>query len=355
VDRRLPLVLLISSVLTAATAQEPDPVAGEIAKWSSLLASDTRTDKLWLDAKKNGEAALAQAAEELRKGRRLAALERMAAAGQSLGAALYAVERPSDERTHLAAFEAEWTRMGVVLKDVVRADHRTAPISTAGPAFVRALAELSASQARESYAASLEYGRNTEPQYGLYYLGAAQAHRRLLEIAQAWPAARAEKPPALRSLRSEIDALQRELLGAYHPPAAIERHPDFIVASAALKEARELDRSAFRYAALLRYLQAAQRVAMLQPPAILDMRELRQQLDRLAARLAGETDHTIGRFFIERARSALEAPGAANEGAAAAIVSQVLPRYAAALGPAPLPKAAEDPRVTVTLVRWPFT
>jgi thiol-disulfide isomerase/thioredoxin len=117
------------------------------------------------------------------------------------------------------------------------------------PALARALAELALVQACESYHASLEYGRNTEPQYGLYYLGAAHAQRGFVDFLHALPAAPAppaSSAPQLRSLRQDIDALQSRLLAAYRPPASIERHGEFIVASAALKEAREQDAAGHR-------------------------------------------------------------------------------------------------------------
>ena len=349
-------VLAVTLCATAARSQS-DPLAAEIARWTALLASDRRTDALWLDARRNGQPVLAQAEDELRQGRRLLALERLAAFKQSAGAALYVIERPAIERKDLAAFEAEWKRVGGALRDVVSADRRTSdPAADIRPAFVRALAEASLSQAREFYEASLEYGRNTEPQYGLYYLGAAQSQRGFVDIARAWPAPAEKRPPTLRPLRPEIDALQADLLTAYQPPAAIDRHSEFIVASAALKEARELDAAGRRHAALLRYLQAAQRVAMLRPSPAVGLSDLKRRLDESAARLESAVDHSVAGFFIERATSALAAPSARANGAiAAAVTMDVLPRYFAALELARPVAPAADPRVTVTLVRWPFT
>jgi hypothetical protein len=277
---------------------------------------------------------------------------------QTLGAALYTIERPAEQRAQLPAFEAEWKRMGSTLRDVVSPAGAAQDLASGvRPALMRALAELSMSQAREAYAASLEYGRNTEPQYGLYYLGAAQAHRKFLDVARGLPSAPALRPPAVRGLKAEIEALQGDLLAAYQPPAAIERHSEFIVASAALKEARELDAAGRHHAALLRYLQAAQRVAALRASTGTSSGdEVRRRLEESAARFDRDVDHSVGRFFIERAQSALaSSPGATGEAVAAAIVADVLPRYFAALDP-PRPAAAvADPRVTVTLVRWPFT
>ena len=66
-------------------------------------------------------------------------------------------------------------------------------------------------------------------------------------------------------------------------------------------------------------------------------------------------DHSLARFFIERADSALASSSDANDAVAAAVATDVLPRYLAALEPARPAPPAGDPRVTVTLVRWPFT
>ena len=344
------------TLLVAAATSAPDRIADELARWSALVASDTRTDQLWLDAKKSSGPVLSQAEEELRQGRRLVALERLAAAGQSLGAALYVTGRPPEEHKNLAAFEAEWKRMGGVLGDVLSPDGpaRTIPAGV-HPALARALAELSVSQAREMYDASLEYGRNTEPQYGLYYLGAAQAQRTFLDLARGLPEPPAARAPQLRPLPTEIQGVQADLLAAYRPPAAIDRHGDFIVASAALKEARELDASGQRYAALLRYLQAAQRVGMLRERPSIDLPSVQRALKDAETRFGGATDHSIGRFFVERAQSALATPGGTGETVAAVVAADVLPRYFAALEPARPAATAAPATVTVTLVRWPFT
>ena len=146
------------------------------------------------------------------------------------------------------------------------------------------------------------------------------------------------------------------MLAAYRPPAAIDSHGDFITTSAALKEARELDAAGLRYGALLRYLQASLRFAPLRPAVTTDPARLAERLRELDVQLAsGSVDHSLGRLFLEIAQEA-QAGGSPQDGAtAAAIAGDVLPRYFAALAPAtPAPPQAE-PRVTVTLVRWPYT
>jgi hypothetical protein len=129
------------------------------------------------------------------------------------------------------------------------------------PAALRALGEAALPQLRVYYDASLEYGRNTMPDSGLFYLGSAQAQRDFVAFARTLAERSSARAPAVRALEPELDALDKEMLAAYRPPLSIDKHPQFITASSLLKEARELDAARLRYGALLRYLQAAYRFA----------------------------------------------------------------------------------------------
>jgi hypothetical protein len=294
---------------------------------------------------------LADAGDALDKGQRHLALFRLASARQTLLAAEYVQGVAGRDP---AAFEAEWTRMGVVLRDDFGPPAKDA-LGDVRPAMVRALAEAALPQVRIYYEASLEYGRNTMPEDGLFYIGAAQASRDLARFCRSLAAPSAGAAPPLRSIRPEIDALRRELLAAYKPPASIDKHRDFITASAALKEATELDALSLRYGALLRYLQAAVRFAPVRamaPGGGALEEELQSQETRLAG---GNVDHTIGRLFLEIGRA--EAARGTPEGttSARAVALDVLPRYFAALAPAAPAPPAPAPGVTVTLVRWPYT
>ena len=148
------------------------------------------------------------------------------------------------------------------------------------------------------------------------------------------------------------------MLAAYRPPASIDRHGEFIGASSTLKEARELDAAGLRYGALLRYLQAALRFAPLRkvPPSV-DAGALAKLLRGLDARLSARgVDHSLGRLFLEAAQADVASAAAGTSPAvAAAITSDVLPRYFAALEPARPEAPKPAPKVTVTLVRWPYT
>jgi hypothetical protein len=351
------LVLALACCALAFAASAPsasDPLASEIERWTAFVKTHPATDEIWKQIKEGSETLLGRAAEALRAGRRLLALQRLAGAREQVLAATYVADRSAVQRRENADFEAEWRRMGAVL----RADLVTPTAdSLAGmrPAAVRALAEAALPQVGVYYEASLEYGRNTMPDSGLYYLGAAQAQRDFVAFARGLGEGASGTPPALRALGPELDLLETEMLAAYRPPVSIEKHPQFIGASSMLKEARELDTAGLRHGALLRYLQAAYRFAPLRAaPTMMEAAALAAELGHFAARFAaGGVDHSVGRLLLETAQSeAATESGAAN---AAAIARDVLPRYFAALEPAPAPPPRAPARVTVTLVRWPYT
>ncbi len=344
-----------------------DGIARVIADFASLLASEQSTDQLWTDAKAGVEANLKDAQAAIAVGRRWFALERIAQARQSFLATRFALTHPA-ERKDLAAFEREWTRLGATLG---AAAPKESPLDPVRPAVVRAMAEVAVAQVRINYDAGLEYGRNTQPEYGLYYVGVADAQRQFITFARGLtlnnpegssPQARAAglTPPRLRSVGAEIAAVQRELLSLYEPPASVDRHAEFIVASSALKEARQYDAQGWRYGALLRLLQGTQRTAMLRRSAPSDPDDLARQMAELRARLDDpRVDHSIGMLFVERAETALDTKTPVGYVTAATVLLDVLPRYFAAIEPAqpgtPAARTAGAPVATVTLVRWPFT
>ena len=273
----------------------------------------------------------------------------MASVRTDLEAARYLREQIAAGHSDAAGFEAEWVRVGRLLKPQLG---QPSPgwLDGVEPAAIRAIGEAALPQVRLYHEASLDYGRNTMPESGLFYLGAALAQRDLAAMCRRLSASSGDGAPPLRALGGELDALEEELLAAYRPPASIDHHAEFIAASASLKEARELDAAGLRRGALLLYLQAALRSAPLRAPS--PAGDPRAELRALEQRLTGPVDHTIGRLFLEMAQADLEEePGARP----AAIARDVLPRYFAALGPAPAPRPVPRPRVTVTLVRWPFT
>lgn len=336
-------------------ATAPDPLADEIARWKGYAASASASGELWDQIRAGGEPLLRRADAALRDGRRLLALHRLAAAREGFSSAQYLYSQPEEVRKDAARFEAEWRRVGGLLSA------GPAPAAEAldglRPAAARAIGEAALLQARVYHAASLDYAKSTVIDSGLYYMGAALAQRELPSLLRALAVDAAGEAPPLRALEGELDALESEILAAYRPPASLDRHADFIRASALLKEARELDALGLRHGALLRYLLAVQRFAPIAGAGAgePDAAAIRARLGEQAARLAGPRDHSIGRLFLETGQ-ALAGDGEDRDPAAArGIAERVLPRYFAALEPAPPAAPRPEPRATVTLVRWPYT
>lgn len=336
----------------AANAAD-DPLAAEIERWSAVLKAAPDSG-IWGQIKPGSQQALARADEHLRAGRRLLALQQLAGVRASLAAGSYLSERPAEQK-QAAGFEAEWARMGTVLRADLKPS--AAALQDVRPAAVRALGEWALSQVRGFYEASLEYGRSTMPEDGLFYLGSAQGQQELAAFMRKLSEPSSRRLPPVRALGPELDALEAELLAAYRPPASIDRHGEFIVASSMVKEARELDAAGLRYGALFRYLRAAQQIAPLRTAPPPETEALAARLRAMEERLgAGDVDHSLGRLFLESAQAdlAATAPGA-SPATAAAIVDDVLPRYFAALEPGRSQEPKPAPRATVTLVRWPYT
>jgi hypothetical protein len=363
---RRPSHLVLASILLgalgalAASTRSADPLASEIARWSEYLKTNTSTDEMWLQIKEGSDAAMARVESAMRDGRRLLALQRLAAVAPNLESAEYVASLPPEARKSDAAFETAWKNAGRELAVALRPPSPTA-FEGVAPAAVRAVGEASLAQVRVFYDASLEYERNTMPDAGYFYLGLAKAQSDFAELCRSLSRPAGLRPPPLQGLASGIDALEGELLSAYRPPASIDKHSDFIAASAALKEARELQSAGLAYGAALRYLQAALRAAPLtgKSPAMTTqeaVRKLAEVEPRLAEREGG-VDQSLGRLFLEAAQSDLAAASASNEPPvqASAIVTSVLPRYFVALEPPRAAAARPAPDVTVTLVRWPYT
>ncbi|HET8646666.1 MAG TPA: hypothetical protein VFO85_14325, partial [Vicinamibacteria bacterium] len=336
---RVPLFLAVAT-FTASLSGAAAPgttLEAEVARWSDFLRTHQAPDALWKDVKQSTEPALVRVQKALDEGHLLLALLRFAPVRENLAAAAYVGQRSPAQHQDMAAVEAEWKRMGGVL-----AAHLgpPAPAAAAGlrPALVRALAEAALPQVRIYYEASVDYGRSTTPDAGLFYLGAAQAARDFAALAGRLALPAAGAPPPLRSLAAELDTLEAEMLAAYKPPLSIDKHREFIGASSALKEARELEAAGLRHGALLRYLQAVLRFASLRGGGGLDAAGLGKRLAEAEARLDPAVDHSLARVFLQAARADLADPAApAGAATAAAVVEEVLPRYRAALGPAPAP------------------
>ena len=301
--------MLIAALLLAAAVQNPDPLAETIAQ----LKQRARPDD---------QAFIGRAEDALQHGYRMLALQRVAAILPIVEGTTYAAAHAKGD------LDAEWKRNAKIRTLAVPKDLQTAA--------VRALTEVATLEARGYYDASLDYARATSNDEGFFYLGRALGQKTFIDLARKL-SDRSDLPaPPLRSIANELDTLQKELLAAYRPPASIDRHGDFIGASAMIKEARELDQAGLRYGAMVRYLEAARRVGLITTtPAAAE-----------APALPAGVDHSIGQIYVDAAKS--------DPSTASVLANFVIPRYLAALEPASVPRAS-NAKHTITLVRWPYT
>jgi hypothetical protein len=255
-------VILAAAASSLRAVAVQDPLATEIARWVAFLREDpTAGIEMLASLKQDIEPGLLRLEKAQRDGQSLLALQRLASVQATLAPAAYLLERSPEQRKQEAEFEKEWARMGVELTADLAPPEATA-FAGVRPAAVRALGEAALPKVRILYEAALEYGRNTMPDSGLYYVGAALAQKQFAAFCRSLSTATVQAEPSLRTLEGELDALQGELLAAYRPPASIDRHREFIVASAAIKEARELEAAGLRHGALYRYLEAVLRVEL---------------------------------------------------------------------------------------------
>ncbi len=334
-----------------------DPIEAEIARWSSYIQDNPSTDEMWTQVKQVSGPVLERAAEALHDGRRWLALSRLVAAQGNLAATKYVEGIPAAESRDSTAFLAEWKRMGSDLAAELTTISPDAEVDV-HPAAVRALLETALPQVKVYYEASVDFERATDPASGFFYLGYARAQRDLAAFCRTLSIPPGPTVRELRPLDPELDALEDAVLRAYRPPASIDRHAEFITLGSSLKEARELNAAGLRHGAALRYLQAALRFAPIRGNgAGVDANEMRARLVEWDRRLSpGEVDHTLGRLFLEIAQADLAGSTADTASAVAiAVDTDVLPRYLALFEPAPPPDGKPTPRVTVTLVRWPYT
>ncbi len=348
--------------LAQAAATTPpsahDPLAAVIARWQEKVHSSASVDDEVRDLRASLAPLLAEADQALAQGKRWLALSRLERVFTDLEAADYSNAIPGDLRHQMSELEREWQRLAPELGANRAPGPR--PAFEVLSAAARALAEAALAQMPVYYEASLDYGRNTAPEYGLYYLGAARAQRDFISLLASLPR-RPKNWTALapRDVSGEVAAVRDELLAAYRPPLSIERHAVFIRISALLKEADELGAAGARFGALLRLLDAKARVArLLHPGRSLSAEAAAARAATFVAGLASSSlDNTLQRLFLETALFSAAHPDPAAGGGeiAAAIFDDVLPYFPVLLGPAPPAPQQQLAEATVTLVRWPYT
>lgn len=216
------------------------------------------------------------------------------------------------------AFLAEWKRVGAPPEPAAP------PVKL--PIVVQAIATSAEARGPATYHASLPYSEDSGISSGLFYLGESAAVYEFSSFCRKldWPAAM--PPPKLRSLDKELDVLDAEVAKAYSAADAAVRSA-FINVNVTLKLARETNGRGHHAAALLQYLLARYRFAMISAPAVTASTDLQRRLDSAQASLAGKNvDHSIAGLFLQVASTQMmtETPGPR---AAAVILDIVLPAY----------------------------
>ena len=221
------------------------------------------------------------------------------------------------------------------------------------PLLIEAIAAAAEGRGATTYYASRSYGEDAGVAAGLYYLGESQAVGQFAAFARALPWTPSGAAPSLRSIAPEIAALDADMTKAYE---SMDRasHSSYIVASAALKQARTLDEGGQYAGALFEYLLSRYIFAPLRGPAAADASA--ERIDEARKNLRAGTDHSIAELFLQLAEEGVAGSVPAQRRGAAAALEDVLPAYLRAIAPAATATAAAAPAdVTITLVRWPFT
>lgn len=351
------LVLVFSGPTVAVTPESVDPIAVDISHWKKFLEENKSTDENWTSVKEITTPFIVKAEKALAENRRFYALHLLATARSLLKAEEYLSKLPPDSLKQLSKLEEEWRNTGSILKPVL--SRSESPKFDGLPIVVQAICQTAYSEIQPFYEASLEYGKSTVPDAGLYYLGSALGQLDFTRFCGTLPHDSAFQPVNFPSLATEVDAFEDQVLLAYKPPASIDSHPIFIRTSAMIKQSRELYDQGFQNGALYRYLDARLRFArltfagqtMTSDEANAEAKAVLEKLDQVPK------DNSIARLFVEMAVFEAADTSKDSKGGeiASAVFQDVLPHYFLALQPAPQKKPAPPAEVVVTLVRWPYT
>src|SRR5262245_24213245 len=105
-------VVAASGVIASRASGATDPVRTEVDRWSAAVRDDRATDDIAKQVKDGATAGLARVEQALKDDRRSLALLRMSSVANDVAALRYLSERSTEQRKDVAAFEAEWTRLG---------------------------------------------------------------------------------------------------------------------------------------------------------------------------------------------------------------------------------------------------
>ena len=357
-------MLLAAALATLlAAVPPPDPCAagsaadqlsteiGALRREGASVTPAKGTENEW----KQGLSLLDEADAALKAGRAYLALDRLGAARMLLGPLRFVSEHADkpkeDQKRAMDALRAELAAQSAEL---------SRPSSSVLPLAVRAFRDEARVQAPVYLHTVTAWDQIDDTVGALFYGGQA---RELARIAAFDAGLRFPLPPAPPKLSAAavadaVDVYERDLVAAYRPPVSADKHQQFILASAALKSARELLGTGSAEGALWNYLKARRYgAAITRAGAPAPTREALQAAP--AQTVAG--DGSLVCRLTEQVAGLLEGDSVPEDRLrlADALLHDLLPAYQGLLSgtAAPRPAVAKTApaQVTVTLVRWPYT
>lgn len=205
------------------------------------------------------------------------------------------------------------------------------PLKPRGTLLQRGLIESAATRADRLFHASLPYAKASAPWSGVYYLGEAEGNLRFRDFVQSIAGSSAEKSPARAQVTAMLEALERDTLTFF---AGDVTNQAVVPVSVRLKESREMLNAGRVDGAALLLVEARAALSRRGGPK--------------GTYAASKPTGSI--VSVLEAWSADEQPPMSD-----ALRQEVVPFYGALFGAAPVRKDARPARVTVTLVRWPYT
>ncbi|HEX5042300.1 MAG TPA: hypothetical protein VFV75_05315 [Candidatus Polarisedimenticolaceae bacterium] len=347
---------VFSLLLAAATPGDPcaagaaaEQLAAEVVAQRPRAKEVTparETENEWTQ----GLSLLDDADAALKAGRAYLALDRLAAARMQLGPLRFLAEHAEQPKQAVDALRAELAALSPEL---------SRPSSTVLPLAVRAFRDEARVQAPVYGHTVAAWDRIEDAQGALFYGGQARELARLAAFDAGLRFPLPPPPPrmSVAAVGEAVDAYERTLVAAYRPPVSADKHQQFILASAALKSARELLAAGSAEGAVWNYLKARRfGAAITRAEAPTPARETLRSSP--VEPFAG--DASLVCRLTEQVAALLEGEAVPEDRLriADALLHDVLPAYRGLVsGSAPKTPRVKTapPEVTVTLVRWPYT
>lgn len=229
----------------------------------------------------------------------------------------------------LPLLEIEWKKMGDELNGKEKRFSSVAINKL--PALARAIIEASRHRSKPLYQSSILYGKNTNPNQGLYYIGNAQANIDLALFTQNLRFSAKKTNLKFDSLEKELDQLEREIIEAYRTSTP-EEQTRYNAINAALKLAQELNERSWFEGAMLKYLDVVSAFGLLKNPSV-NSNEIPAMKTKLAEKLTelnkSNFDHSLGITYLEIAQGILanEKVSETDLKRVKVILETVLPKY----------------------------